>query len=121
MHSEGREYILLIENDDSILMLLRDFLSLSGYSVKTAQDGLSGLRLLEEEPFDIVITDCDMPGLSGIELTAIGRAMRPSLFIIGMSAEQKREEFLKAGADLFMTKPFKLSELLDSIKRKGSG
>lgn len=118
MPSGGIEHILLVEDDDSILMLLRDFLSLSGYLVKAAQDGLSGLRLLEEESFDIVITDCDIPCLSGIELTAIGRAMKPTLFIIGMSAEQKRDEFLKAGADLFIAKPFRLSALLDAIKRK---
>lgn len=121
MASEGRQRILLIENDASILMLLRDFLSLSGYIVKTAEDGLSGLRLLEEEPFDIVITDCDMPGLNGIELTSLGRAMKPSLFIIGISAKEKGDEFLKAGADLFIPKPFKLSELLEAIKKGCSG
>lgn len=71
MSSKGREHILIIENDEGILILLKDFLTLLGYIVKTAQDGLSGLRLLEEESFNIVITDCDMSGLNGIELTAL--------------------------------------------------
>ncbi|MCX7792785.1 MAG: response regulator [Thermodesulfovibrionales bacterium] len=121
MSSEVRERILLVENDDGILMLLKDFLSLSGYSVRTAQDGLSGLRFLEKEPFDILITDCDMPGLNGIELTAHCRKINPSVFIIGISARHNKEYFLKAGADLFIPKPFSLSEILDAIKRASSG
>ncbi len=121
MTSVNRQRILIVENDDSILMLLRDFLSFSGYTVRTAQDGRSGLRLLEEEPFDIMITDCDMPGLNGIDLTRLGRSIKPFLFIIGMSANDKGDEFLKAGADIFISKPLRLSELLETIKKRHSG
>lgn len=46
--------------------------------------------------------------------------MKPSLFIIGMSAKEKKEEFIKVGANFFIPKPFKLSDILDAIKRKGS-
>lgn len=121
MASEKRYRILVIENDVALLELLRDFLILSGFYVRTALDGLSGLELFKQETFDIIITDCEMPGMSGIELTALLRTMNPSLYIIGISADRKREAFLKAGADLFISKPFKLSQILEEIVKRCSG
>lgn len=121
MPVESRHRILVIDNDVAILELLRNFLILSGFYVRAARDGLSGLELLKHETFDIIITDCDMPGMSGIELTALLRSINPSLYIIGMSADSKKEDFLKAGADLFVSKPFKLSSLLEEIVKRCSG
>lgn len=123
MLAESRHRILVIDNDVALLELLRDFLSLSGFYVRTALDGLSGLELFKQETFDIIITDCDMPGINGIELTALLRSINPSpsLYIIGISADRKREDFLKAGADLFISKPFKLSQILEEIVKRSSG
>ncbi len=121
MPLEGRHRILIIDDDEAIIKLLSDFLTLAGFYVRTARDGLSGLELIKKETFDIIITDCDMPGMSGIELTALLRSMNPSLSIIGISADRKGEDFLKAGADLFISKPFKLSSLLEKIVERCSG
>lgn len=121
MPAERRHRILVIDNDVALLELLRDFLSFSGFYVRTAPDGLSGLELFKQETFDIIITDCDMPGINGIELTALLRSINPSLYIIGISADIKREDFLKAGADLFISKPFRLSQILEEIVKRCSG
>lgn len=120
MPGKSRYRILVIDDDEAVLKLLREFLSFFGFYVRTARDGLSGLELFNQESFDIIITDCDMPGIGGIELTALLRSQNPSLHIIGISAEEKKEDFLKAGADLFISKPFELSNLLEEIVKKCS-
>lgn len=104
----------------AILELLKDFLSLSGFYVFTVRDSLNAMEILKKEAFDIIITDWDMPGINGLDLTGIIRAMYPEVFIIGMSADRKERDFLMAGADIFLSKPFQLSDVLEAIN-KASG
>jgi DNA-binding response OmpR family regulator len=109
--------ILIVDNDDNILMLLMDFLILKGFYVRTADNGQKAIEILKTEPFDIIITDYDMPGINGVELTNIIRSMNLNSLIIGISADSKEQDFLKAGADLFISKPFSISDLNNSIDR----
>ncbi len=109
--------ILIVDNDDNILMLLTDFLILKGFYVRTADNGQKAIEILKTEPFDIIITDYDMPGINGLELTNIIRSMNLNSLIIGISADSKEQDFLKAGADLFISKPFSISDLNNSIDR----
>jgi DNA-binding response OmpR family regulator len=110
--------ILIVDDDPVVSRLLKDFLTLKGFYVQTSDNGSEALELIKREGFQVLVTDYDMPGLNGIELTGIVRSLCQDLLIVGMSADSKEPDFLKAGADLFIQKPFslfKLSELISDL------
>ncbi|MDA8430759.1 MAG: sigma-54 dependent transcriptional regulator [Geobacteraceae bacterium] len=113
--------ILLVEDDKNFRTFLHTVLKDEGYEVATAGDGLTGLQLIQDEPFDLVISDLKMPGKSGFEL--FKEAMqeeRPPLFIF-MTAFGRVEEAvtaIKNGAFDFLTKPLKSPDaLLEVVNR----
>ncbi len=108
--------VLVVDDDLVIVKLLREALDLSGFHVSTATNGLSAMEILKKEDFDILITDCEMPGMDGVRFTSMVRSISPGLIIIGMSCDDKKEDFLKAGADLFILKPFSLGDILNVLK-----
>jgi two-component system, NtrC family, response regulator AtoC len=100
--------ILLVEDDETFRSFLRTVLEDDGHEVKTAEDGLKGLRLLRQENFDLAITDLRMPGKSGLELFRETRNdPNPPRFIF-LTAFGKVDEAvaaMKEGAIDFLTKP----------------
>jgi PAS domain S-box-containing protein len=123
---QGRETILLAEDQPDVRELARDVLQLSGYSVLEAKDGAEALELAEREraPVHLLLTDVVMPQMSGRELAARLRARHPGLRVLFMSGYTDdaivRQEVLESGT-AFLQKPFtpdalgrKVRELLDS-------
>lgn len=113
--------ILLVEDDENFGAFLRTVLEDSEYEVVTARNGFNGLQRIQQERFDLVISDLKMPGKSGFEL--FKEAMQeasPPLFIF-LTAFGKVEEAvlaIKNGAFDFLTKPLKSPEaLLDIVNR----
>jgi len=78
--------ILLIEDDASIVGGLKKELQAEGYEVAVAERGDNGLAQAKEQPFDVVITDLKMPGLSGLELVKQLHVTKPKLPIIVVTA-----------------------------------
>jgi DNA-binding response OmpR family regulator len=115
--AEGRK-VLVIDDDQMIRKLLFDLLTFYEFAVYVAYDGISAADLIENIPFDIVITDYDMPGRSGVELARIIRSAHPHSLIIGISGDWRGKDFLEAGADAFFQKPFWINDLLSVIGRK---
>ncbi|MCI0537734.1 MAG: sigma-54 dependent transcriptional regulator [Verrucomicrobiales bacterium] len=112
--------ILLIENDASIVGGLKKELQVEGYEVAVAGRGDEGLAQAKEQPFDVVITDLKMPGLSGLELVEQLHASKPKLPIILMTAFGTTEtaiEATKLGAYDYLLKPFDMAELLDLVAK----
>ena len=112
--------ILLIEDDASIVGGLKKELQVEGYEVAVAQRGDIGLAQAKEQPFDVVITDLKMPGLSGLELVEQLHAAKPKLPIILMTAFGTTEtaiEATKLGAYDYLLKPFDMAELLDLVAK----
>ena len=68
MESDERVRILVVDDEEMIREMLFDVLSQAGYTAKTAKDGNDAIAQIENEPFEIVITDLKMPGMSGLEL-----------------------------------------------------
>jgi DNA-binding response OmpR family regulator len=108
------EKVLIVDDNDFIREPLADFFSFKGYEAFTARDGAEALGIIEEKPFSILVTDLDMPVINGIELIRAVRGLNMSVTIIGMSGEDNKTVFLKAGADYFLSKPFDF-RLLESI------
>lgn len=108
--------ILLVEDDPNLGMLLQDYLQLKGkYDVQLARDGDEGLALFQKDNFDLCILDVMMPKKDGFSLGKDIRKKDPMIPIIFATAkamiEDKSEAFTLGGDD-YITKPFRIEELL---------
>ncbi len=112
--------ILVIDDEESIRGLLKDFLESKGLDVVSTPDGESGLNLLKEEKFDLFLLDLMMPGISGLDVlreTAAQKIDIPSIVITAHATVQTAVEAMKLGAFDYVTKPFNLEEFYISINR----
>jgi putative nucleotidyltransferase with HDIG domain len=113
-----KEKILIIDDEEYILNLSKDILSKSNYVVKTATDGINGLKLFEKEPFDLILTDMKMPGMDGFEVIRQIRSDNkeiPVIVITGHGTLDVAVKSLRLGAQGFILKPFSPAELRASI------
>ena len=112
--------LLIIDDNQELLAALYQFLSEKEYDVVSASDGLDGLKLLEveEQRFDLVITDIVMPNISGLAIISIVKKKFPGTPVIAITGWGEHPEMLalEAQADLVLEKPFELDELDDAIK-----
>ncbi len=113
-----KERILIIEDDEGILRVLRRALSYEGYQVETALDGEAGLSQAHDWRPDLVILDLMLPGMDGLEVTQRLRTGGniPILMLTAKDTINDRVQGLDAGADDYMTKPFELDELLARVR-----
>lgn len=113
-----KERILIIEDDEGILRVLRRALTYENYQVETALDGETGLTKAREWRPDLVILDLMLPGIDGLEVTQRIRleGNMPILMLTAKDTITDRVQGLDAGADDYMTKPFDLDELLARVR-----
>lgn len=109
--------ILVIDDEDSILDMIRLNLELEEYQVYTANSSLSAIEKLSYNP-DLILLDINMPKLSGIELCIKIRDYVPCpiIFLTARAGEQDKINGFKVGGDDYITKPFSIDELLIRIK-----
>lgn len=111
--------ILVIEDEPEMQRGLRDNLEFEGYQVQVIGDGTKGLEALRSQPFDLVLLDVMLPGLSGFDICKKARAEGISSPIIMLTAKGEEVDKvlgLEFGADDYITKPFSLRELLARVK-----
>jgi two-component system response regulator MprA len=113
-----KEKILVIEDDEAIVKVLRRGLSYEGYLVEAAFDGENGLKVARNINPDLVILDLMLPGVDGLEVCQRLRAGGniPILILTARDTVLDRIEGLDSGADDYMVKPFELNELLARIR-----
>ncbi len=112
--------ILVIDDEESIRELLKDFLESKKFDAVTASDGKSGLFLLKEDKFDLFLLDLMMPGMSGLDVlreVALEKINVPSIVITAFASVQTAVEAMKLGAFDYITKPFDLEDIYIAIKR----
>ena len=107
--------VLVIEDTDLLRELLCNSLEADGFKVRACEDGLTAMDAATEDFFHVVITNFRMPHMNGVDVTKRLRVKLPESFIIGVSVEDKREDFLVAGADAFLLKPYNYSDILTFI------
>ena len=110
-----RPRILVVDDEASIRELLEKTLAMSDYDVDTAPDGRTALERMRLYPYELLITDLRMPGMDG--LTVIREAKRykadlPVLVITGYSTESSAIEAANLGVNGYLTKPFRVSQVL---------
>ena len=112
------ERILVVEDDRRIRDLLRRGLIFEGYSVDTAEDGETALRVARETPPDAVILDLMLPKLDGLEVCRRLRSASnvPILMLTARDSVSDRVTGLDAGADDYLVKPFAFDELMARLR-----
>lgn len=110
--------ILIIEDEQSIAELERDYLKISGFECDIAGDGEQGLALALANDYDLIILDLMLPGLDGFEVCRRIREKKetPLIILSARSEEFDKVRGLGLGADDYMTKPFSPGELVARVK-----
>lgn len=111
--------ILVVDDEPSIITLLSFNLEKAGYDVASCQDGREALQWIETDPPDLVLLDLMLPGLDGMEVLKRMRAKNiriPVLMITARDEELDKVLGLELGADDYITKPFRIREVLARIK-----
>ncbi len=118
-----RERILIIDDDEKLCRLLREYLASVGYAVECAHTGTAGLQMAENIPFhavilDLIICDVMMPGMDGFEVLKQLRVQSPVpvLMLTSRGDETDRIVGLEIGADDYLPKTFSTRELLARLR-----
>ncbi|HEX6268894.1 MAG TPA: PAS domain S-box protein [Anaerolineales bacterium] len=117
-----RPTILLIEDTNEVIMMIRDYLELAGYDVATAKDGVEGITQAQLIHPDLILMDVMMPRMDGLEATRRLRsepdfAETPIIALTALAMPSDRERCISAGMNDYMSKPINLKELVKTIQR----
>ena len=110
--------ILIIEDEESIAELEKDYLELSGFEVEIENDGAEGLKKALGEEFDLFILDLMLPGVDGFEICRKVREVKntPIIMVSAKKEDIDKIRGLGLGADDYITKPFSPSEMVARVK-----
>lgn len=110
--------ILVVEDDELIADLERDYLEASEYQVEIAADGIEGMRLCRERDYDLILLDVMLPGLSGFEICRELRKEKhiPIIMVTAKKTDIDKIRGLGLGADDYIVKPFSPAELVARAK-----
>src|SRR5258706_1183685 len=120
---ESPKSILVAEDSITARTLLKNILEFAGYKVKTAVDGVEALSVLANEGFDLVVSDVEMPRMSGFDLTAKIRADKrlselPVVLVTALESREHRERGVDVGANAYIVKSsFDQGNLLEVVRR----
>ncbi len=106
--------ILIIEDDEEMRSLLEDVLGEEGFETESVCNGSNGLHEITKKPFDLVITDIRMPGLTGLDILPGIKKLQPQASVIVITAfgsEEVRRQSLSRGATAYLEKPIHLERL----------
>jgi len=122
----NRRTILLVEDTEEVVMMIRDYLESAAYKVVTARNGMEGIALARQVRPDLILMDVQMPGIDGLEATQILRREpefkhTPIIALTALAMPNDRERCLTAGMDEYLTKPINLKMLVKVIQSFLSG
>jgi two-component system KDP operon response regulator KdpE len=111
--------VLIVDDEASLRKALRSSLTASGFLVAEARNGDEALNVVQQQPFDIILLDINMPGINGIETCRRLRGIAPQVGILMVTVrelEDDKVQALEAGADDYITKPFRYRELTARLR-----
>ncbi|GKT09663.1 PAS domain-containing hybrid sensor histidine kinase/response regulator [Desulforhabdus sp. TSK] len=118
---EGRSHhVLVVDDEEEILGILRDMIQLKGHRVTAMSDGKKALEVIREGEFDLILTDLGMPDISGWEIARQAKARNPKvpvILITGWGAQYEDEDLTERGVDLVLSKPFSWDRLLEAMAK----
>ncbi|HYA13492.1 MAG TPA: response regulator [Syntrophales bacterium] len=108
--------LLIIDDYWEIVEILSTTMEMSGHEVDKAYDGVEAVNKLQNDSYDVVIVDAEMPRMGGIEVCKFLRLQFPDVYIIGVSGNCRALKELKnAGADICLSKPFHIDVVEEII------
>ena len=113
--SQSTSSILVVDDDPTFCQGLRASLKTGGYDVVVARNGEKAIEYVRQQPVDVVLLDINMPGIGGVEACRRIRAAAPQAGILMLTVRDTEDDkvlALEAGADDYITKPFRLRELI---------
>jgi two-component system, cell cycle response regulator DivK len=113
--------ILIVEDNEKNLKLVRDVLQVKGYETIEARNGEDGVRLALDEKPDLILMDIQLPGMNGIEALKLLRADPltlgvPVIAVTASVMQQDRRTIMEAGFDAYVGKPINLKEFLEAVR-----
>jgi DNA-binding response OmpR family regulator len=110
--------ILIVEDEVELRMLLRSFLAHDGYEVSEANNVAKARQILDSEaPFDLIITDLELPGMSGMDfLDELTERAISTPILVSTGHKNKQAEAMERGASHYLRKPFGYAELSATVK-----
>jgi CheY-like chemotaxis protein len=111
--------LLVVDDYPEIVEILSFVMELSGYVVDEACDGIEAIERLQNNSYDVVITDAEMPRMGGVEVCKFLKSQFPNIYVIGISGcVRALKELKNAGADICFSKPFTISEVEEAIENR---
>ena len=117
--ANSKKRVLVVDDDAFIRAFLYDALSMLDYEVATASGGAEGFTQYGQNPFDLVITDCKMPGTDGWQLAALIKqvsAHTPIIMVTGQSPDEIMPKMQGGNIDFLIFKPFELNKLFEAVR-----
>jgi DNA-binding NtrC family response regulator len=119
--TSAKPFILIVEDEAKLRRLLELQFTEEGFQVRSAPDAEQGLGLLNKEPFDLIVTDFQLPGMDGLEFLQTAKRVNANLPVVIMTAYGTVEsavDAMKAGASDYVLKPFSLAELVLVVRKE---
>jgi len=116
----GKKRILIVEDDEEMRSLLKDFIEAEGFETDSVSNGSEAFRILVKEPFDLIITDIRMPGLTGLDILPGIKKLQPEAPIIVITAfgsEEVQRKAYKRGGTIYLEKPIHFHELKEIVSK----
>jgi putative two-component system response regulator len=110
--------VIVVDDEESVRQMLARILNRSGYSCDVASDGVEALQAIRENEYDLVLTDMDMPGVSGLDLimqVARDHSDTATMMVTGMDDTVLAHSALEMGAVGYITKPFEPNEVVINV------
>lgn len=110
--------VLVVDDEVDLVDIMKDFLNLEGYEVKTAHHGLEAIAMMEKHQFDIVLSDIRMPKMDGVEFLKVAKKNWPNtiyIFLTGYS-DYSEDEIIQLGARSLFTKPVDFSKVMHLLQ-----
>lgn len=115
---EPQRSVLVIEDNAVLRDILKSVFEGAKMEVGFCCDGSEAIAALEQKGYDTLVVDYRMPDMGGVEVVKTLRRLLFPATIIGISIENREQEFLSAGADAFLMKPFEIDDLLDLVRKE---
>ena len=114
--------ILIVEDNEKNMKLVRDVLQVKGYSTVEASTAEEGIKLTAEHKFDLILMDIQLPGMNGIDALHLLRADAataaiPVIAVTASVMQQDKKQIMEAGFDAYIGKPINLKEFLETVQR----